>query len=228
MEHRAAVVIGGGAGTGRHVVRQLTAQGVSVEVWGHGEAPLAQAVADGDAVSFQVVDVGSPESIYAAGIRAASADIPPTLVVHTAGIWTPGDLAEVTPEKVGTHLAVVVAGSVHIARMSLALFGHGPGHLVQIAAASAKPGFGDTALNKLAKRALDGLQEGLAKELRDTSIRVSSIYPNAIAAPGSEAVLEGTAMSHSDVASAILFAVNAPDSMDVDELVLTARRTGRW
>ena len=78
------------------------------------------------------------------------------------------------------------------------------------------------------ERALDGLQEGLSKELRDRSIRVSSIYPNSIAAPGSEAVLAGTAMSQVDVASAILFAVNAPDSMDVDELVLTARRTGRW
>ena len=228
MDHQSAVVIGGGSGTGREVARMLTAQGVAVEVWGHAEAPLAQVVEEGDARSFQVVDIADPDNIYAAGTRAASGEVPVSLVVHTAGIWTPGDLVDVTPEKVGVHLGVVVAGSVHIARMAVLLFGDDPGHLVQIAAASAKPGFGDTALNKLAKRALDGLQEGLSKELRDRSVRVSSIYPNSIAAPGSEAVLAGTAMSQVDVASAILFAVNAPDSMDVDELVLTARRTGRW
>jgi NADP-dependent 3-hydroxy acid dehydrogenase YdfG len=57
---------------------------------------------------------------------------------------------------------------------------------------------------------------------------VTSIYPNAIAPAGSDAVAAGDAMSQVDVASAILFAVNAPDSMDVDELMLTSRNGGRW
>jgi len=228
MEHRNAIVIGGGAGTGREVVRLLAAQGIAVEVWGHAEADLAQAVTDGDATSFQVVDVSHADAIYAAGEQASKEHSPVTLVVHTAGIWTPGLLAEVEPAAIDRHLAIVAAGSIHIARMAVLCFGDGPGHFVQIAAASAKHGFADTTLNKMAKRAQDGIQEGLSRELRETGIRVTSIYPNAIAPAGSDAVAAGDAMSQVDIASAILFAVNAPDSMDVDELMLTSRNGGRW
>ena len=70
MEHLSAVVIGGGAGTGREVARMLTAQGVAVEVWGHAEEPLVQVVKEGDARSFQVVDIADPDNIYAAGTRS--------------------------------------------------------------------------------------------------------------------------------------------------------------
>ncbi|WP_163364880.1 hypothetical protein, partial [Escherichia coli] len=70
-----------------------------------------------------------------------------------------------------------------------------------IAAASAKPGFSDTALNIMAKRAQDGHAEGLIRELRGTPMRVTTIYPDSIGANDSPSVSRGDAISYDDLAT---------------------------
>ena len=101
------------------------------------------------------------------------------------------------------------------------------GRIVLVAAAAAKPGFADTALNVLAKRAVDGLHEGMLRELRGTRCLLTTIYPDAINSAGSAAVEAGDAMSYGDVASTILFAMTVAPTMHVQEIVVTARNTGR-
>jgi NADP-dependent 3-hydroxy acid dehydrogenase YdfG len=228
LEHRIALVTGGGGGAGLEVSRSLTGLGVHVIVWGRTEERLQAVVNAGHAKSFAVVDVGDAAAVERAATALRASGFVPTLVVHTAGVWTGGTLTEVSAGDLSAHLISVVGGSVNVARAALSLFGTGPAHFVQIAAASAKPGYPDTALNKLAKHAQDGLQEGLSRELRYSDIRVTTIYPDSIAPVDSESVTNGYAMSYHDVSNAIIYAVQASPTVNVDEIVLTARRTGRW
>ncbi|MGW9211308.1 SDR family NAD(P)-dependent oxidoreductase [Embleya sp. NPDC055664] len=226
--YRRALVTGGGSGTGREVANRLTAAGMSVTVWGRSAPALEETVRAGGAQEWRSVDVANADAV-AAGVAALSADADPVgLVVHCAGIWTPGALHELTVQALRAHLDAVVLGSVLIARATHTLIGDHPGHFVQVAAASAKPGFPDTALNQLAKRAQDGLHEGLTRELRHSAIRVTTIYPDSVAADNSSAVASGSAMSYSDVADAILYAVGSATSVVPSELVLTAPGSGRW
>jgi NADP-dependent 3-hydroxy acid dehydrogenase YdfG len=228
LQHRVALVTGGAGGTGLEISRSLTELGIHVVVWGRTEERLRAVVNAGHAKEFAVVNLGDAAAVERATTSLQRSGSIPTLVIHTAGVWTAGNLWEVPTDDLRAHLSSVVDGSVYVARAALLLFADGPGHFVQVAAASAKPGYPDTALNTLAKRAQDGLQEGLSHELRASDVRVTTIYPDSIAAAGSELVTSGYAMSYRDVADAVLYALQASLTVDVDEIVLTARRTGRW
>jgi NADP-dependent 3-hydroxy acid dehydrogenase YdfG len=228
MIYKTAIVTGGGSGTGREVARKLTEAGVDVEVWGRDEGRLRSAVDEGLAVSHSRVDIGDPDDVTRAFPSTAGRLGPVQVVVHCAGVWTEGNLADVSEVNLSAHILTVISGSVAIARGAVRAFGGNAGHYIQIAAASAKSGYPDTALNTLAKRALDGLHEGLTRELRGADIRLTTIYPDNISASNSPDVEAGTAMTYADVAEAVMFAVRAPKTVDVEEIVLTSRKTGRW
>ncbi|HKP90632.1 MAG TPA: SDR family oxidoreductase [Thermoleophilaceae bacterium] len=228
MKHEAALVTGGGGLVGSAVARALAARDVFVTLWGRDESRLGR-VADEIGGQAARVDLAVGEQVEE-GVSALAAQGPTvSLVVHCAGVWTPGTIAELDAGVIRTHLDAMVLGSCLAARAALRLFlGASDGHFVQIAAASAKPGFPETALNMAAKRAQDGLQEGLTRELRGGDVRLTTLYPDSIAEAASDAVATGAAMSAADVADAVLFAVDAAATVHVDEIVLTAPRTGRW
>ncbi|MBL7660656.1 hypothetical protein INQ28_30680, partial [Escherichia coli] len=69
--------------------------------------------------------------------------------------------------------------------------------------------------------------EGLIRELRGTPMRVTTIYPDSIGANDSPSVSRGDAISYDDLATVIRFALEAPASAHIQEIVLTARNSGR-
>ncbi|MET7378733.1 SDR family oxidoreductase [Streptomyces sp. NPDC005526] len=223
-----ALVTGGGSGTGREVAKRLTAQGVHVTVWGRSAERVRTVVDAGDAAAWRAVDIADPDSVRV-GTEALQAERGTvSLVVHCAGIWTPGALGEVDVAVIRQHIDAIVLGSVLVARSAETLIGSEPGQFIHVAAASAKPGFPDTALNTLAKRAQDGLHEGLTRELRGSGLRITAVYPDSVSDEGSASVAAGTAMSYADVADAILYASSCSSTVVPSEITLTARKTGRW
>jgi NADP-dependent 3-hydroxy acid dehydrogenase YdfG len=210
------------------VAKRLTAQGVHVTVWGRSADRVRAVVDGGEAAAWRAVDVADPESV-AAGTGALRADRGHvSLIVHCAGIWTPGTLSEVDVAVIRQHIDAIVLGSVLVARSAGELIGSEPGQFVHVAAASAKPGFPDTALNTLAKRAQDGLHEGLTRELRGTDLRITAVYPDSVGEESSASVAAGNAMTYGDVADAVLYAATCSPTVVPSEIVLTARNTGRW
>lgn len=216
------VVTGGGSGSGRAVARELTARGATALVWGRSVEKLKETVAAGDAAAWMQVDVTSAKQIETAFAQAVERYGRPTGLVHCAGIWTPGKLEEVTEATAIAHLTSVVLGTVLCVRQALRVMHGNDGRIVQIAAASAKAGFSETALNMIAKRAQDGLQEGLATEIKGSGIRLTTVYPDNIGKPGSDKVIGGKAMSYDDVAAAVLWALEAPDTTWVQEILMTS------
>ncbi|MFL4951498.1 SDR family oxidoreductase [Streptomyces sp. MMS24-I31] len=219
---------GGGSGTGREVAKRLTAQGVHVTVWGRSEDRVRAVVDGGEAAAWRAVDVADPDGVGAGveALRTERGDV--SLVVHCAGIWTAGSLGELDVSVIRQHIDAIVLGSVLIARSARTLIGSEPGQFIHVAAASAKPGFPDTALNTLAKRAQDGLHEGLTREFRGSELRITAVYPDSVGEAGSSSVAAGNAMTYGDVADAIVYASSCSPTVVPSEIVLTARNTGRW
>src|SRR5262249_16633748 len=96
------------------------------------------------------------------------------------------------------------------------------GRIVQVAAAAAKPGFSDSALNMLAKRAQDGLHDGLVRELKGSGIRFTTIYPDNIRQGGSEAVISGEALAYGDVGDVSMWVLGASHTVWIQEIVVTS------
>jgi NADP-dependent 3-hydroxy acid dehydrogenase YdfG len=231
---RYALVIGGGGRLGSAVVQKLASRGYGVLLWGRTHAGLAAHTDDGIAIAYELLDVADPSATEAATERLLTRGHRVAAVVNVAGMWTGGTLAELAPVEIEVHIRTVVNGSVHAARAALRLLA-GEGAFVQVAAASARPGYPDTALNTLAKRTQDGLQEALVRELRRqprqtnaSRVRVTTVYPDTMAQTDSDEVRAGVAMTYEDVAQAIMFAIHAPPTVDVREIVLTAPNSGQW
>jgi NAD(P)-dependent dehydrogenase (short-subunit alcohol dehydrogenase family) len=197
-----------------------------VILWGRSEAPLAEAVARGDAAHYFAADLADPDSVERLTSECQALATPIDGFVHCAGVWTPETLVDVDPSTIARHIQSVSIAAALCLRSAVRLMTAG-GPIVQIAAASAKPGFSDTALNIMAKRAQDGLAEGLIRELRGTPMRVTTIYPDSIGANDSPSVSRGDAISYDDLATVIRFALEAPASAHIQEIVLTARNSGR-
>jgi 3-oxoacyl-[acyl-carrier protein] reductase len=224
-----AIVTGGGSGIGYATAQSLTESGARVMVWGREPGKLKAAVSSGAAAEYRVVDVADSQAV-AEAFDAVSHDlIGECAVVHSAGVWTPGDLLDLSPETIASHVGIVTLGTGYVLRSAIGhmLANQAQGKVVDIIAASAKPGFEETALNSMAKRALDGLHEGLLRELRGGPISLTGIYPDSVAVMGGPEVASGDAMSYEDVAGAVMYALSARPSIRVAEIVLTAPNTGR-
>jgi NADP-dependent 3-hydroxy acid dehydrogenase YdfG len=221
------VVTGGGSGTGRAVARRLTKAGCTVVVWGRTTSKLEETVSEGDAAAYFSVDVADPAAIERAFSELSTKFEPINGFVHCAGIWTGGKLIKVEPSTVVSHMNTVALGSLLCIRGAVMALSERHGRIVQIAAASGKAGFDETALNMAAKRAQDGLHEGLARELKGTGIRLTTIYPDNIGRVGSDRVTGGKAMSYDDVADAVMWILNTNETVWVQELLLTAPNSPR-
>jgi NAD(P)-dependent dehydrogenase (short-subunit alcohol dehydrogenase family) len=222
MQGKVYVVTGGGSGSGRSIAKQILAAGGAAVIWGRTATKLNDAIAAGDATASMVVDVTDPDAV----VRAYQAVMDQFRrldgLVHCAGIWTAGKLADIPASTAVTHINNVTIGAVLCVQGALKVMAGGEGRIVQIAAASGKPGFSETALNMLAKRAQDGLQEGLATELKGSGIRLSTIFPDNIGRPGSEKVIAGKAMSYDDVAGAVMWILQSPPTTWVQEILMTS------
>ncbi|HTG31585.1 MAG TPA: SDR family oxidoreductase [Thermoanaerobaculia bacterium] len=227
MQNDTFIVTGGGSGSGLAIARSLAERGARVEVWGRSAAKLEAAVACGCAADLQTVDLAQADQVNEAFQSFDRKHRRLSGFVHSAGIWTPGPLTEVPPDVVVSHIAAVVtAAALCLRGAARRLLEHG-GPMVLIAAASAKAGFTDTALNTLAKRSNDGLHEGLLRELRGSGVKLTTIYPDSMSGPDSPSIAQGKAMRYDDVAEAVLFALTAAPTVHVQEIVLTAPGTGR-
>lgn len=224
-----AIVTGGGSGIGRAAARALTDAGVRVMVWGRARDKLKAAVAEGVAAEWRVVDVADPQAVGEAFDAVSPYLVRDCAVVHSAGIWTPGDFLDVSPETIASHVGIVTLGTGYVLRAAVSrmIANHARGRIVDVIAASAKSGFEDTALNSMAKRAVDGLHEGLLRELRGGSIALTGVYPDSVAPLESPEVASGDAMSYEDVADVVMYALSTQPTVRLAEIVLTAPNTGR-
>jgi NAD(P)-dependent dehydrogenase (short-subunit alcohol dehydrogenase family) len=230
---RHALVIGAGGRLGTVLAERLHEADYGLHLWYKNSSGGAARAHDNGRCSH-ALDLGDAAAVETATNDLVSLAQTFQVVVNAAGVWTDGALTKLRPADIERHLSAVVAGSINAARAAISMLA-GDGVFVQIAAASAKPGYADTALNTLAKRAQDGLQEALVRELRlaqpvgaPKRVRMTTIYPDFIAPQGTEAVAMGAAMSYEDVAETIMFVIGASPTVDVREIVLTAPNGGRW
>jgi NADP-dependent 3-hydroxy acid dehydrogenase YdfG len=225
MKKDCYLITGGGSGTGKAVSESLKKQGVETIIWGTNEEKLKSVVQSGGASSYRVVDVSEYEQV-AEGFKELSEEYNLLGVVHAAGIWTGGDLVNLDPQEIKKLVDIITLGSTWVCREAVKTFSENGGKIVLIAAASGKSGFEDSALNTLAKRSMDGLQEALSREIKNLKIKLTTIYPDSIS-DNEEAIKKGDSMSYQDVTEAILFALNAPSSMQVREMIITSLNTTR-
>jgi NADP-dependent 3-hydroxy acid dehydrogenase YdfG len=223
-----ALVTGAGSGIGRAIAIALASEGTSVGLVGRRRAALEETASTASGAGHWVApaDLASESSLaaLAAAVRKRTDRL--DILVHSAGSYARGDLAEASIADFDTQLAANVRGPYLLTQLLLPLLLDAHGQIVFVnstAANRAAAGVGQYAATKYALKAI---ADSLRDEVNGRGVRVLSVYPGRTATPLQEHIhkLEGrpyradTLLQPDDVARMVVCALGLPSTAEVTDL----------
>jgi NAD(P)-dependent dehydrogenase (short-subunit alcohol dehydrogenase family) len=183
LQHRLAVVTGGGRGIGAAIAEALAAAGADVALLGrHREALEFRAEALSAAhhaiVKYMACDVADEASVVKAFAAVRDAFGDPHILVNNAGQSAGVPFTETTREMWDRMIAVNLTGTFLCTRQVLpAMLQAGTGRIVNIASTAGIKGYSHTAAYCAAKHGVVGLTRALAIETAKRGITVNAVCP---------------------------------------------------
>ncbi len=234
---RRAAVTGASRGIGAAIARLLAAHGFEVHAIARPSAEL-RGLPEHGIHAVHALDIADT-----AALGAALAAIEPDVLVNNAGyLERARPLHLMDAAQVDRMIDVNLRAAIHAVRLVLpAMIRHGRGHIVTVGSAAGEVPLAGMALYGSAKAALHFLTKGLRYDLAGTGVRVTTVLPGRVAtgihAQASNASPEEVrrqlydgyrVLQSQDVATAVLFAIEAPPHVDVTflELMSTEQAMG--
>jgi 2-dehydro-3-deoxy-L-rhamnonate dehydrogenase (NAD+) len=220
------VVTGGSSGLGAAVARAVDTRGGAVTVLDRRRSP--------DGFATEVVDLSDTSAAADAVRRAADAHGGVWAVVTAAGIDFPGRLDEVPSESWEQVVAVNLLGTVAVVRAALPYLRSAEGRIVTVASTLGHRGVSDATAYCASKFGIVGFTRALTAELRG-EVGVTLLTPGGMRTrffDGREEQYrppdEFQLSPPDEVAEAVAFALTAPSTSAVRELVVTPPEEPSW
>jgi 3-hydroxybutyrate dehydrogenase len=173
-----ALVTGGGRGIGRAIAKALAHAGATVTVTGRTESQLLDAVAQGDAHGYIVLDVTEETAVLHGFRKAAVARGPIDVLVANAGAAESGPFLKTDSAMFRRMLDVNLMGVVHAAHAVLPdMLLRKNGRIITIASTAGLKGYAYVSAYTAAKHAVVGFTKALALETAANGITVNAICP---------------------------------------------------
>lgn len=235
IQGKVVLITGGSTGIGAEVARQLASRGAKVAIAARRKEKLDEVVADiaasggvARAYALDVTDKKQMEAVAAAVVKDfGKLDV----LINNAGIMPIRPMSEVNTDEWDAMIDVNLKGTLYGIAAALPRFiAQGSGHIINLSSVAGIKVFapGGTVYSGT-KFAVSAISEGLRQEVGD-KIRVTSIEPGAVdsdlkfstSGTARETVLDfyRQAIPASSVARAIAFAIEQPDDVDINEIVL--------
>lgn len=232
---KVVLITGGSTGIGAEVARLLASRGAKVAVAARRKDKLDQVVAEiaaaggvAKAYSLDVTDKRQVEAVVAATVTDfGRIDV----LINNAGLMPIRPMAEVNTDEWDAMIDVNLKGTLYGIAAALARFlAQEGGHIINLSSVAGIKVFapGGTVYSGT-KFAVSAISEGLRQEVGD-KIRVTSIEPGAVdsdlkhttSGAAAETVLDfyQQAIPAASVARAIAFAIEQPDDVDINEIVI--------
>ena len=207
-----------GAATARHAVKA----GHRVVLAARSADRLAELASElgGDehalAVTTDVTSWDDNERLVAQALEAyGRVDV----VFANAGFGAKRGWLEETPEHWRDMVLTNVLGAAYTARAAIPALKDSTGHLLitsSVAGRRALPG----SLYSVTKHAVTAMGEALRMDLNDTGVRVTLIEPGMVDTPFFTDRPSIRALEADDIARAVMFAVEQPPHVDVNEILI--------
>jgi NADP-dependent 3-hydroxy acid dehydrogenase YdfG len=230
LEGKVAVVTGGSRGIGKAIGYALGEEGAQVFIASRSQRTLDAAVREIRDAGFRAegvpADVTSPEQVeaFVGSVVKSAGRI--DILVNNAGMGVFKQVTELTVEDFDTMWNVNVRGVFLVTKAVLPhMIKGGGGTIVNIASLAGKNSFKEGAGYSATKWALRGFASSLMLEVRDHDIRVVTIFPGSVDTSFSTSGKRGPRIPQpEDVASAVVFAVTAPERAMFSEIDLRPTR----
>lgn len=232
LDGAVAVVTGGSRGIGLATARLLARAGARVAITGRKQATLDAAAREiGEGAVPVVCDLEEPRSVARAAGRIAHDIGWPAVVVNNAGVFRIADVSSTTVDDFGAALAVnLVAPFAFIRAFVGDMKKAGRGHIVTVGSIADRHIFPGNAAYSASKFGGRAMHEVLRAELKGTGVRATLVSPGPVDTaiwdqidpdnqPGFTPRRE--MLSADAVAEAIMFAIERPAAVNIDELRLS-------
>jgi NADP-dependent 3-hydroxy acid dehydrogenase YdfG len=229
---RSAVVTGATHGIGLAVARALANEYMVIMIARRAD-PLQAAARDiGDPAHALPCDLADAAATASAVERIkAMTDGAPDLLVNNAGLFKLSPVDSTSPEEFSASLELNLAAPFRLIRAFLPeMRKRARGHVVSIGSIADRVPFPENGAYSAAKFGLRGLHAVLRAELAGSGVRSTLVSPAPVDTPlwddvnpdEREGFTPRSAMLRpEDVASAVLYAVSQPVTVNVDELRLS-------
>jgi serine 3-dehydrogenase len=236
---RTVLVTGATAGIGAACARAFARQGARLIVTGRRSERLEALAADLTAshevdVYPATLDVRDRAAVDSLGRQLAALDFMPDVLVNNAGKALGLDPVHAgDPDDWDEMIDTNVKGLLYLTRAFLPrMVEANHGHVVNIGSIAGRWVYPNGGVYCGTKFAVMALTEGINMELVGTKVRVSSVDPGLVETEFSEVRFHGdtaraetvyqgyTPLRPDDVADAVLYVVNAPEHVDILNLVL--------
>jgi NADP-dependent 3-hydroxy acid dehydrogenase YdfG len=230
---RSAVVTGASRGIGAGIAKALAAAGVRVVMIARNEVRLRDAARPLMGAIPVTCDVADPKSV-----EKASAQIrkelggSPDILVNNAGIFGVSIVEDTTTDFFVETINTNLVGPFLFVRAFLAdMKNRKSGHIVTIGSIADRTIFTGNAAYSAAKFGLRAIHEVLRAELKGTGVRTSLISPAStdteiwntvtVTDPAGKPHSTRPMLDPDDVVAAVMFALDRPERVNVDELRLS-------
>jgi len=234
LSGRNAVVTGASRGIGAEIARQLAASGAKVALLARTESALQTVAAEIGGASIVIrCDFSDSRSVdeATAEVSRLFGDAP-DILVNNAGSFHLAPLHELPAVAFSESLQTNLVAPFILLRAFLArMRARASGHIVTIGSVADRSVFPDNGAYAASKHGLRAMHEVLLAELRGTGVRATLVSPSAVDTnlwdpidtesgatpyPSRQSMLSPQA-----VARAVIFALEQPAGVNIDELRLS-------
>lgn len=231
---KVVLITGASSGIGAGIARELAASGAKVMLGarrvGHLEALAAELTAAGGTARVCALDVTDRESVAAFADAAREAWGRVDVIVNNAGVMPLSLMASMKVEEWERMVDVNIKGVLYgIAAVLPEMTARGSGHVINIASIGALQVVPTAAVYCATKYAVRAISDGLRQE--NDRIRVTCIHPGVVESELASTITDpvaiaamktyrAIALKPDAIARAVRFAIEQPDDVDVNEIVV--------
>ena len=237
---KTAIVTGASSGIGEAISRLLAEGGCNVALAARREERLQKLAAElGENALPVQTDVTDPEACAALVSRTIDHFGGLDILVNNAGLGIYGSLTEADPENWRTMFEVNVLGALYTTQPTvLHMLENGAGDVVFVSSiAGRRVPTPESTVYAATKHALNAVAEGLRMDLSQKGIRSINVEPGLVRTefpegshPNAEefyASREFSPLEDKDIASAVLYALEQPERVSVNEILVRSTEQPR-
>ena len=171
----AAIIVGAGPGLSASLARRLAARGHAVALAARNTTKLDSLVTETNGIAI-ACDATKPDDVERLFEESAAKLGPPDIVVFNAGARVMGSIAELEPAEVERVILASAMGGFLVGRAAArAMLARSSGTILFTGASASFKGYPRSAPFAMAKFALRGLAQSLARELGPLGIHVAHV-----------------------------------------------------
>jgi 3-hydroxy acid dehydrogenase/malonic semialdehyde reductase len=246
LQGKLAFITGASAGIGLAVAKRFAAEGANLALWARREERLERIASElegrfGVSVNCDGVDVRDRDAVNAAAARMLAVVGTPDILLNNAGLAAGfSKTQDGDPDDWDRMIDTNVKGLLYVTRAILPkMVERGTGHVVNLGSLAGLQVYPMGNVYNASKFAVKALTEAINLDVLGTRIRVSGIEPGHVRTEFADVRFEGdqsrvdkvyegfTPLSPDDVADVISYVVNAPENVNILDVVMvsTAQRS---